>query len=162
MKSSHFSLTVMVSLMLVLGFMTASPAQTEPKWIQPPELSDLGMDVNATLPRLLADDFECRITGPITNIVVWGSWFQDQLPDLGPESIMFNLSFHADIPAGPDTPSMPGEVLWWTNVVPGQFFVDIEADQLQEGWFNPEVQQYIPAGDTVCWRYTFSFDPDRV
>jgi len=146
--------------LLAIVLAVGASAQVEPKWIQPPDLSDLGMDVNATMPLILADDFECKVTGPLTNIVVWGSWYHDALPDLSPEAIMFNLSFHADIPATNGMHSMPGEVLWFTNVAPGDFSVEMEAADLAEGWMDPPQGLYEPMADTICWRYTFSFDPE--
>jgi len=50
------------------------------KWVQYPDLSDMGMDVKATGPYVLADDFECTQTGPLTQIHIWGSWYHDFLP----------------------------------------------------------------------------------
>src|SRR3990172_9328291 len=76
---------------------------------QLPDLTSTGMDVNATFPKVLADDFLCTSTGPITDIHIWGSWLNDNRPPVA----NFRLSIHADIPAGPNNPySRPGEQLW--------------------------------------------------
>jgi len=118
-------------------------------------------------PILLADDFLCKSTGAITNIVVWGSWLNDVLPEpvLGQpaaSNVSFTLSIHADIPKGQAADwSMPGEVLWWTNFVLGEFAVEIGAEGLQEGWYDPATPNYLFPGDTNCWRYTFPIDPAR-
>jgi hypothetical protein len=125
------------------------------KWLQPPDLNPTGMDVYDTMPSILADDFLCRRTGPITNVVVWGSWLHDQLPLGGnPAAVGFTLSFHADIPAIGEAYSRPGPLLWMQEFAPGSFHVDIEATELAEGWFEPP-QSYDAAGDTICFRYTF-------
>ena len=66
------------------------------------------MDVDVTEdqegPDILADDFECTQTGPITSVVIWASWYHDQLPQQpagvdNPSWVSFDLSFHKDIPA---------------------------------------------------------------
>ena len=69
------------------------------KYVQLPDLSTsqpgaiTGMDVNATwqntstvvppvpvypFVKVLADDFPCTMTGPITDIHIWGSWLNDK------------------------------------------------------------------------------------
>ena len=76
-----------------------------------------GMDVLATLQgpqsnvqppnqplwKILADDFECTQSGPITDVHIWGSWWNDQLPRFqgvtSANNVEFKLSFHSDVPA---------------------------------------------------------------
>lgn len=127
------------------------------KWIQLPDLSTNGIDVNATKPFILADDFECRQRSLITDITIWGSWFQDMLPAEMPENVEFTLSFHEDIP-DPDGPgplwSMPGAVLWYRVFPPGSFTAQVYQGGILEGWMDPPAG-YIFPGDTVCWKYTF-------
>ncbi len=132
------------------------------KWVQEPDLSFLGMDVDATAPVVLADDFECTVTGPITDIHVWGSWLQDILPLGGAEDVTFTLTLRADIPAweSPSGYSMPGGVLWTATFAPGQFTVLQWADNLEEGWYDPSTGNYLPIGDTVCWQYNFNITED--
>ena len=129
----------------------------EAKWTQLPDLSTAGIDVNASQPFILADDFECRVHSLITDIAVWGSWRQDILPDGSPSNVQFVLSLHADIP-DPDGPgplySMPGQVLWSRVFPPGSFTVRPFQAGLQEGWMDPPAG-YIFPGDTVCWLYYF-------
>ncbi len=129
------------------------------KWVQYPDLSQRGIDVNASYDLLLADDFECSQTGPITAIHIWTSWLDDVLPDDDPRRVMFTLSIHKDIPAdeSPTGYSMPGEVLWWSEFQPGSFHVRIWEDGLEEGWLNPP-EDYIFPGDTICWQYNFFID----
>ena len=149
--------------------LTAKRTTTVVKWIQPPDLSDLGLDVDGTKdvsgvfpPQILADDFPCEQTGPITEIVVWCSWWRDLLPEDDPRNVKFTLSLHRDIPVSqsPTGYSMPGEMLWMKDFQPGEFTVEIFADQLREGWYSPCMQPplYEPVGDTICWIYRFPID----
>jgi hypothetical protein len=133
------------------------------KWSQQPDLTPNGMDVDATLnmgmplpPCVLADDFLCDRTGPLTKINVWGSWMNDIMPD-GPMSVSFVLAIHSDIPAdqSPTGYSMPGNVLWSQTFMPGQFQVMLYMPGLMEGWYSPQLGFFTPFGDTQCWLYTF-------
>ncbi len=131
------------------------------KWVQFPDLSPTGCDVNATNPYLLADDFLCTVTGPITDFHIWGSWYHDQLPfGMDPNAVAFTLSIHSDIPAweSPTGYSMPGPVLWVRTFYPGQFTARIWEAGLQEGWIEPP-NVYEPLGDTQCWQYNFEIEP---
>src|SRR5512137_3002215 len=70
---------------------------------QLPDLSPNGLDVKATAPKILADDFLCTQTGPITDVHIWGSWLYDRLPydpatnQPDPTAPTFKLSIHADV-----------------------------------------------------------------
>ncbi len=128
------------------------------KWIQEPDLSDFGMDVNATNPNLLADDFRCTVTGPITTISIWGSWFKDHIPwHEDPNAVTFTLSIHEDIPAdqSPTGYSMPGNTIWLHTFGPTEFTAEIEMAGLLENWYDPALPLFDPLGDTVCWKYIF-------
>lgn len=138
------------------------------KWIQEPDLTYQGIDVKATYPMILADDFECTDSDPITDIHVWGSWLDDILPQNpvpfqgNPGAVTFRLSIHADIPAdqSPSGYSMPGSLLWMAEFKPGEFTVepyfsfDTE-EYLYEGWYDPNYPWYTPYGDKMCWKYNF-------
>jgi hypothetical protein len=135
------------------------------KWIQLPDLQPTGVDVQATIPKVLADDFLCQTSGPITDIHIWGSWLADYLPINSdglpdPSLISFRLSIHADIPktdANPySTPATPD--LWEQIFVPGQFTTNLYAQDLVEGWFNPNTREYLAVGDTKVWQYNFLID----
>jgi len=131
------------------------------KWERMPDLGTTGIDVNACDPYVLADDFLCELTGPITEIGVWGSWLDDALPGGGdPTAVEFTLSIHADIPAGqsPTGFSMPGEVLWVRNFAAGEFSVAEWATQIEEGWMDPPDAYVFPA-DWTCWYYNFVIPP---
>ena len=130
---------------------------TTAKWLQRPDLSTNGLDVTASDPLILADDFECNKSTLITDITVWGSWKYDYLPYGNPNNVSFTLSIHSDIPypdpCNPYEWSMPGDVLWVRNLMPSE--VHIQKEQINEGWYNPYYQEYLPIGDHVCWKYVF-------
>jgi hypothetical protein len=66
------------------------------KWVQEPDLTPGGLDVRALWPKILADDFLCTKTGPITNIHIWASW----LGDYADTNAVFQLGLWSDAPAG--------------------------------------------------------------
>ena len=135
------------------------------KWEQVPDLTPQGLDVNATYnpempqpPYLLADDFRCTATGPITNLTIWGSWRHDVFPQQGPGSVAFTLSLHADIPKAqsPTGYSMPGQTLWFGTFNPGQFgWMPVPLQGEYEGWWTPPEPTYEMVGDKNCFRYDF-------
>ncbi len=136
------------------------------KWVQDPDLTTLGIDVNASVsptvepPQfILADDFQCTRTSRLTRIQIWGSWYLDQLPGGLPGNVIFNLSIHEDIPANPpEIPySRPGQVLWTREFQPGQFSYSMYA-LIEEGWLDPPASYQFPA-DWTCWMYTFNIPP---
>ena len=123
------------------------------------------MDVDATwdleTPHVLADDFECNVTGPLTNITIWGSWYHDHYPWFeDPNAVAFTLSIHKDIPAdeSPTGYSMPGDVIWYKTFGPGDFMAMLFADGLAEGWYDPYVPYYESPGDSQCWMYSFDLE----
>lgn len=138
---------------------TIEPDQN-PKWRQPPDLTPNGIDVKASDPLMLADDFQCTKQTKITDITVWGSWKGDNLPwGWYPEQVTFILRLLSDIPDPDGTGtkySMPGNVLWTKTFGPGQFAVSQYATG-DEGWYDPSAVPplYLPIGDHVCWKYDF-------
>src|SRR5580765_3296514 len=117
MKSVSKSLLIAA----LIGTTSAAFADWDPgdpsKWVQYPDIQN-GMDVRPTFPKILADDFLCTFSGPITDIHLWGSWLNDAVYS----GVGFHLSFHADIPAGPTIPySRPGPELWSMNFGPAQY-----------------------------------------
>ena len=143
---------------------TTCPEQPVYKWEQPPDLDTTGIDVSATYSFILADDFECTMRGPLTEIQVWGSWYNDLMPfggtpgDGDPAAIRFTLSIHEDIPdpdgSGPEYSMPASPPVWMRTFSEGEFMVELFAGGILEGWMNPPDVYTFP-GDTMCWRYTF-------
>ncbi|UCC77916.1 MAG: hypothetical protein JSW37_06000, partial [Anaerolineales bacterium] len=122
---------------------------------QQPDLGPTGLDVDMSV-LALADDFLCTQSGPIELITIWGSFFADMLPPGGPESLTFYVSIHANIPVGVEQRwSMPGELLWSQVFEPGQYLVDIVADDLPEGWYDPLQEYWEAENHSLAFRFDF-------
>jgi len=151
------TIAVAAAVLLVTGSATAHWDVGQPyKWLSDPDLTAMGIDVNATFGFILADNFECTQTGPITDIHLWGSW----LWDVHDENVTFILSIHENLPdtLNPSDYDLPGQVLWTKVFPPGSYTARIYAEQITEGWLDPPEQFYYPA-DTVCWQYNFAVEP---
>ena len=75
-------------------------------WPQLPDFGTTGMDIDLTQ-AILADDFKCTSTGPITDIHFWSSFADDILPVKEPNSLTFEISIYSDIPATADSRRRP-------------------------------------------------------
>jgi hypothetical protein len=150
------------------------------KWRQLPDLSPNGMDVLATIQpnqptsglwKILADDFRCTQSGPITDIHIWGSWLNNVLPSrevapgefvLDPGAVTFKLSIHSDVPdPNPTDPadySHPGEQLWSAFFLPGTYQVNpnYSPTSVQESFYDPNLGQIIGIDNQV---FQYNFDP---
>lgn len=141
------------------------------KWIQLPDLSSTGMDVLATLQpnaavppgpqwKILADDFLCTQSGPITDVHLWGSWLNDILPQdsqglSDPGALRFKLSFHSDVPATATSFSHPGAELWSAIFSPGQFKVNPDVIAANEQFYDPNLDAIIGT-DHEVYQYNFT------
>jgi Dockerin type I domain len=117
-----------------------------------PQYPDLtGYNVNATNPIILADDWMCSASGPVSEIHFWGSWRQG----LTGEIISFNLSIHADIPADPPLIpySRPGITLWEEEVPYTHVIAVSNMTDLDEGWYNPMQGFHIHPDHLEYWQY---------
>ncbi|HTY87197.1 MAG TPA: hypothetical protein VMB80_07005 [Candidatus Acidoferrum sp.] len=126
------------------------------KYVQWPKIIG-GFDVWNN-PYVLADDFVCTNTGPISDIHLWGSWLNDQ-PQTN--SITFWLGIYDDVPAttnlssGLVTPSHPGTNLMWQQwFAPGQYAETIWTNNASEQFLDPGSSNSI-GGDFVVWYYCF-------
>jgi len=134
------------------------------KWLQPPDLTPNGVDVNGEF--VLADDFQCTQSGPITDIHIWGSFLHDYegLPPQALSNLTFILTIYSDLPAGdPRNPfpySIPDEALWRVNIGPGQYGVGRTAAIPPPGewWHTPPNNEWIPGADQFCYQFDFYFD----
>jgi hypothetical protein len=150
------------------GIDDACESAISPKaWIQLPDLEPTGMDVYASNqiiipPTVLADDFECTQTGPITKIVIWGSFYRDNhsYQHCYPR---FMVSIHEDIPAVPgQTHSRPGQLRWSKLFGPTGYGCEVYASGLNEGFYMPCFDHhYEPNADFTCYMYTFTINSDH-
>ncbi len=126
------------------------------KWLQIPEQGQEGVDVNNTQ-FMLADDFQCTASGPITDIHFWGSFFHDVLPPEGPGGLIIDASIWSDVPKGADAQySHPGDVLWSRTFTPGQYAAArIWTVEEGEWWHDPGTQNWIPEADQNIYQFDF-------
>ena len=126
------------------------------KWLQPPDLSTNGVDVdNATVQ--LADDFRCTQTGPITDFHVWTSFRNDELPPEGLTNVAFTLYLYKDVPAQvPENPfSHPGDLLWSREFPAGTYAAGRISAGTSEWWHDPMQNTWVFPGDSQVYQYDF-------
>lgn len=123
----------------------------EPHNMHYPQLPDPnGIDIKASLPKVLADDWLSRSTGPLTEVHIWGSWFNDQKYTAS----WIHLSVHSNLPADPQFPfSRPGPLLWEDDFAPGEYTQRIYGDPSPQTFWDPK-QPYDPAPNHFnTWQY---------
>lgn len=170
----------MVAMVLVVP-MSAALGDWDPdqyaKWVQPPNETWTGVDVNISGVQALGDDFQCVTTDRITDIHLWCSWLNDNLPNGDPNNVQFNLSIWTDQPEFQGEYSRPLAKRWEMSFGPGlahPFTVRHWAtvgnptthpnhSQGEEGefFYTPSLQTpvLIPDGDHEIWQYNFFIDP---
>jgi hypothetical protein len=125
------------------------------KFVQMPDLSERGMDIAFNeYPMVLADDFTCTNTGPVTDIHLWVSSIQN-VPVTGGT---FTLSIWDDVPGSPATglPSHPGSNLWSEVFAPGMYQVMPWADHLLETFWDFQPVPPVELGpDNKVFVYNF-------
>jgi hypothetical protein len=128
-----------MAVLLGTGPVLADWFPGEPHKMHYPQLPDpFGWDVNATFPKVLADDWQCSQTGPVTDIHLWGSYeFDVQSPIL-----RIHTSIHENIPETPTSPSMPGALLWERDFFPPEFQVLDPYGTGDQGWYDPNTGQW--------------------
>jgi hypothetical protein len=111
-----------------------------------------GWDVKFSQGLLLADDWMCTASGPVSDIHFWFSVLSDQSFGIG-QIPNIHVSIHADIPAGqsPQGYSIPGTELWWRDIQAGQFTIRPygEGDQ---GWFDPMQEVILQHDHKGIWQ----------
>jgi len=131
------------------------------KWLQPPDLTPTGVDVDMYwVP--LADDFRCNQTGPVSYVRMWGSFADDILPAAGVGSLTFQVTIYSDIPADPPLQpwSKPGNIVWGPRVFgPGEYTVNM-VHQGPEDWYDPATNMYRPANHQLAFQYDFAITGD--
>jgi hypothetical protein len=129
------------------------PNTNATKFVQMPDFTTNGIDVNASGPLWLADDFRCTNTGPITDIHLWCSW----LNDVEDPTTMFILSIWSDVPASANNPfSHPGTMLWSMPFAPAQYEM-LPVLSSEERFLYPG--QGFMGYDHTLWQYNFYPDP---
>jgi len=138
---------------LAIAFAIAFAAPALADWIPSdghkmhyPQLPNpTGWDVNATWPKVLADDWRCTETGPVSDIHFWFSFRQGQPVPIG----SVHLSIHSDVPATPTSFSRPGDLLWQRDLLPTQLAILYPWGTGNQGWYDPNTGIYNPNDHSV-------------
>lgn len=152
------------------GQPSATPCLWNPndpaKWVQMPDVSPTGMDIRVDSAdnnsRILADDFQCTQTGPITDVHFWGSWLNDLKGDID----RLTIGLYSNIPDPDGTGplfSKPGSLLWQQIFAPSQFseklFATLTGNQHEWFWDPFGTITPNPNGDQQVWQYDICIDP---
>jgi len=152
-------LFVALSLCAVAFVARAHWDETYPytKWVQMPD--PLGWDVWVENPKILADDFLCTSSAPITDIHFWVSWADDYVGVI--DQIDLGIWTNCPDPDG-EGPcySQPGTQLWDLSLLPAQFDVEWwgEGDQ---GWYDPDTEDYWVNNHDDIYLVNVFLDPSQ-
>lgn len=146
MKATYAGILAVVCVLALSPMARADWDPTMPYKMHYPQLPDPnGWDVLVTQPKILADDFKCTQSGPITDVHFWGSWQGDIIGKL----TSIHLSIHADDRTGAF--SKPGAEMWsWTTTDFG--IVPVDPPSLQ-GWYDPNQQLWLPQNHRQYFQY---------
>lgn len=123
------------------------------KWTQLPDTNN-GWDMLVTSPRVMADDWLCNFSGPVTDFHIWGSWLNDNHGLI----TNFHLSIHSDLAAGSfgTNYSRPGTLLWARDFAAGQYtetyYTNIPPPSFE--LFGDALARTTAGTDTNIWHYT--------
>lgn len=146
-------LMIVATELPIVGAMNKTSFDDVVIWNHLPDSTSNGMtircDRNEGIERTLATDFECIVTGPITQVTVYGSWKDDIIGT----ATLIHLSIHDDIPAAvsPTGYSMPGDLRWERNF--SEFEVSVFAVGEPGWWWDPYLNSLKPLSTSTIWQY---------
>jgi len=130
--------TLFYSMMLLIAspFVFADWDPGDPYKMHYPQMPDpQGWDVYAVAPKVLADDWMCNATGPVSDVHLWGSWRQDFIGKI----VNVHLSIHSNLLPDTQIPfSRPGDLLWERDFGRDQFSIRPYGTG-EQGWYNPNI-----------------------
>jgi len=180
MKRARVYLAVMVGGVLALGSLARADWDEGDfaKWVQLPDLRvildsggpplTLGLDVNATFPKVLAEDWMCTSKNLVTDFHIWGSWLNDDKP--APDQLKFRAQIYSNNPGGGAVgePSHPEQLLWEREFAYSPepacklTFTEREYHRFPDGvfeqWYDPNDNEIVGTDQTV-WQYNFCIPP---
>ena len=143
MKYVFAALIAVLALMFLAAPATADWKPGDPYKMHFPQLPDEdGWDVNFESPKVLADDWLCTQSGPVSDIHWWLSARYDDMPT----EILFHVAIYDNIEPNVD-PAMPwshpGNVQWDRD-----FWVSpILYAQGPQGWYDPNTEFHTDPAD---------------
>jgi len=153
------TMTTILALMAVAAL--AAPAAGDwdpggPCKMHFPQLPDPeGWDVNFVEPKVLADDWRCTETGPVSDIHFWMSSRYDEPFDI----VNIHASIHTDDLSNPAF-SQPGDLLWEYDFDPSLFTVRDWHEQGPQGWLNPNDGTVEPLNHFLIFQVNIPRIPD--
>jgi len=153
----------LTTILAVLAVVTAAAGIARADWFPGdpykmhfPQLPDLdGYDVNFEFPKVLADDWMCTQTGPVSDIHFWMSDKYDEYPF---EKIMgVHVSIHADDITGAF--SRPGELLWERDFDAAELTILPWPETGQQLYYDPNLQEVFTFPHFQIWQVNM-FIPD--
>src|SRR5262245_50170801 len=152
----RLSILAGILALLILAVMPAHahwPNTNDTKFVQFPDTSSNGMDIFLkNFPTILADDFICTNTGPISDIHLWLSSLQN-FPTTGAQ---FELSIWSDVQADPTTGQLshPGVRLWSETFNPGDYSIVVAYTNLNETFWDLDPVTFM-GPDNTLFQYNF-------
>ncbi len=143
---------------LLVAFVILGPASPTVRASNPiiyqqlPDTSTAAIAVNATAPRILADDFPLTQTTQVTDLHVFGAFLNDTLPALGASDVTFSLSLHTDNGLSPSLPVNPP--LFQLTTLPSAVSAPAA---ITEAFFDP-VAGFV-GSDSMVYEYDFNISP---
>ncbi len=157
MKKHYTIIMVVMMVFILVPAAQADWTPGDPYKMHDPQLPNWdmeGWDVNATYPIVLADDWMCSETGYVKDLHFWGSWMDDIIGEID----LFLISFHENIPIGPNGWSIPGTLI-------DQFVVygwrEVAFQGLPEGWHDPVQGLVVPFNHVMYFQYNIDIPPEH-
>ena len=131
----------------------------EPKMHYPQLPDPAGWDVafeefgEEGFPIVLADDWQCTETGPVTDIHLWFSVKGDSVDprDAVQRMILLIFNDHPDPDGEGPLYSMPDQTLWGIALSSWEFTITPYENDQQQGWYNP-FSEVLPEDHTGIWQ----------
>ena len=144
-------LAVGLAVLMVVSGARADWDMNDPHKMHFPQLPDpFGWDVNFMDPKVLADDWTCSQTGPVTDLHFWLSarWDNEGLPF---QIDNIHVSFHEDDRTSPDF-SKPGKLIKEYDFGPDMFTLRNWHLSGEQGWHDPNQELFVPNDHFMIWQ----------
>jgi hypothetical protein len=135
------------------------------KWEQPPDLDTTGIAVSFFNEggitcgfEAVADDYECRQPGYISEVRFWTAYKNDLYLSFIEK---FTLRVFSNLPdsLSPSGFAQPDSQLWIGYFPYYEYDINVWAPDIREGWYEGNSHQF-PA-DTVCYQVTIPIPPEE-
>jgi hypothetical protein len=152
MRIGLLGLSLVVVGLLAPGLAQADWSKGDPYKMHFPQLPDPnGWDVNFTQPVVLADDWQCTQSGPVSDIHFWMSVHGGLQPMI--QSV--HASIHSNVPKDPTQPtsfSHPGGPLWDADFPATAIRIVLWPEEGPQGWFDPYLREVIQQDHRQIWQ----------